>query len=75
MVSIETFLLNQMEYISYRPYEIKDRNRSGTGFFTEKATIIKNTLQKLNNTTSIKDPGLLFAFEQLIKLLISLGNG
>lgn len=74
-VTIGTYLLNQVEYFSYRPYEIKDRNRSDTGFFTQHATSISNILKNLNSSSAIKDPILTIAFDKLIELLLYLGNG
>jgi hypothetical protein len=73
--TIGTFLLNQVEYFSYRPFEIKDRNRSDTGFFTQHATSISNILKNLNSSSAIKDPILTIAFDKLKALLLNLGNG
>lgn len=73
--TIGTFLLAQVDYFSYRPYEIKDRNRSDTGIFTQHATSISNILKSLNGSSSIKDPILTIAFDKLIELLLYLGNG
>jgi hypothetical protein len=73
--TIGTFLLNQVEYFLYRPFEIKDRNRSDTGYFTQHATSISNILKNLNSSSAIKDPMLTIAFDKLIALLLNLGNG